>query len=415
MVKNIILILIILPSVLLAEKVLVQQIEPVGIEKEKSAVIEEALVLEIGNRKGYSVSSTQELNDLLKYLKIKKSLRLSDSKEGMKKVREKLKTDILITGKLAKLADELILSLNAIDMNSAEIKKRITVQGMNIKEVKKQLSRAVDILLGKTEVKSKFVLPKDETFKLAVMPLKPSGVDKSASDTLSQILNSQLNQIDGIKVISQDDLKAIIEKTRTDITFKCENSIQCLTDIGASFGASLLVTGSVGKIKDMYVITVKLIDVREGEILSRIVESFEGKENQLKHAIKLIALNLVGAEYEASKGRVDFTFNAENAEVSFAGKSRKTDDGTYKKDGIVPGRYLLKVISEDFYPLQSDIYVAPDSLNTVYFELKEKPAEWYETWWFWTITGVMVAGTTATTAYLLNQDKYAGGEIKNPE
>jgi len=88
-------------------------------------------------------------------------------------------------------------------------------------------------------------------------------------------------------------------------------------------------------------------------------------------------------------------------------------NGTYKKKNLLPGRYNLKVIAdqEEYYPLQKEIYVVPGFTNIKSFTLKEKPAKWYKSWWFWTITGVVVTGATATTIYLMNDNPKGLGDV----
>ena len=52
--------------------------------------------------------------------------------------------------------------------------------------------------------------------------------------------------------------------------------------------------------------------------------------------------------------------------------------------------------AEDYFPLERDIYIEPGRLSDVTLMLEERPAQWWETWWFWTLVGaVVVGGVTA--------------------
>ena len=86
-------------------------------------------------------------------------------------------------------------------------------------------------------------------------------------------------------------------------------------------------------------------------------------------------------------------------------KKKKMNGSRFALTDLFPGRYSLRVIADpdDYYPLQTDIYVSPGGANVRTFAVQEKPTPWYGTWWFWTVTGVVVAGATAATVYFVTQ------------
>ncbi|HNZ54611.1 MAG TPA: hypothetical protein PKN76_10785, partial [bacterium] len=64
---------------------------------------------------------------------------------------------------------------------------------------------------------------------------------------------------------------------------------------------------------------------------------------------------------------------------------------------------------DNYLPLQTDVYVAPGAKNVKTFNVLEKPTKWYKSWWFWTITSVVVLGAAgATTAVILTQQTPSG-------
>lgn len=80
-------------------------------------------------------------------------------------------------------------------------------------------------------------------------------------------------------------------------------------------------------------------------------------------------------------------------------------------EGLVPGRCYLKAraYDEGYLSLQAEVYVAPGSKNVKTFNVLEKPTPWHKTWWFWTITGIVVLGAAGTTtAVVLTQQSPSG-------
>jgi hypothetical protein len=178
--------------------------------------------------------------------------------------------------------------------------------------------------------------------------------------------------------------------------------MECIVEIGAALGLSKLVTGSVGKLQDSYVISMQLIDTRKAEVENRVLETFEGAAEELRHAVKLSAYQLAGIDFSQRKGRLDFTFNVSHAAVRLGERALQIEDHRLRLTDLTPGRYSLRVIADpsDYYPLQTDVYVAPNGDNVRTFRMSDKPSAWYEKWWVWTVAGVVVAGAATSVAVL---------------
>ncbi|HSA34220.1 MAG TPA: hypothetical protein P5077_10880 [bacterium] len=388
-------------------KLLVDKIEAVEVEEAFARSLEEALVLDIGKREGFSVVTSAEMSATVQHAQSSVELGCADSTECIVEVQKKLAVDTLIAGKITKMGDEYILSLNTVDVNNSTVGKRTTVQGADLNDIKTKIKEAVDKLLGFAKEKPMFTLKEGEQLKLAVMPLAARGVDIATADALTSILSSQLNQIKGISVISQDDIKAMLAKVSMDSAVECTDSMQCVVEIGASLGLSKLVTGSVGKVKDTYVISIQLIDTRRAEVENRVLESFAGDAEELKNAVKLAAYQLAGIDYTSKPGSIAITFNVPDGELQFGPNKEKLVNSQYTAENLVPGRYNLRVLADqdDYFPFQTDIYVAPGTANVRTLTVMERPTPWYKTWWFWTITGTVIAGAATATGVVLGLKK----------
>ncbi|HPY14373.1 MAG TPA: hypothetical protein PLW37_14055, partial [bacterium] len=378
--------------------------------------VEEAIVLNIGSRAGYSVVTSAEMESAIKFTEKSMVMGCESSTECLVEIQKKLDCDTLISGKVAKLGDEFILSLNTVNVNDGSVGLRTTAQAKDIAELKTKLPLALDEIMGIAEIKPMFQLKPGEELKLAVMPLAARGVETATADALTAILSSELNSIQGVSVIGQDDIKAMLAKVEMDATMQCSDSLECIVEIGASLGLSKLITGSVGKVKDTWVIGVQLIDTRKGEVDNRVLESFDGEQDELRNAIKLAAYQIAGVDYSTKKGGIDLSFNVKEATIQFGSEKGEIKQSQYKLAEILPGRYSLKVIADpkDYVPFQTDIYIAPGANNVKNLTILKTPTPWYKTWWFWTVTGVVVLGAAAATTTVLMLESKDDGFVETP-
>lgn len=387
-------------------KILVQNIESVDIDESVGQLLLEAVIGELGKRQGFEIVSTEELSKIAEVSEEAFKMGCMNSQECMIAVQEKLHASLIISGRVGMLAEELVLTLNTVDVENNTVGERVSIEGPDAQTLVKEIPEALDHILGKSEKKAMFSLAEGEKLQIAVIPLSAQGIEKSTADALTQILSAELNSIQGVSVTGRDDIEAMLSKVEMDAQLDCLDNLQCVVEIGASFGLSKLVTGSVGKIKNNWVVSTKLIDVREASVLNRVLESYDGEEDELKNAVRLSAYRLTGVDFREKTGGVNFSFNIREGEIQFGGDKKTMDSGNFLKDNLVPGRYYLKVAdtSEKYLPMQTDVYIPPGAVNVKTMTLMEAPRPWYKTWWFWTITGTVVAGASATTVILLTMD-----------
>jgi len=399
------------------KRLLVQRITGVEVDASITRTVEEAIVFDIGRRKGFSVVTSAEMETAIEFAGQRMELGCDSSAECLVEIKNKLNCDTLISGRVAKIGNELILSLNTVNVNDGSVGLRTATQADNINDLKNKIPLAIDEILGISEAKPLFQLKEGESLKLAVMPLAARGVEGSTADALTAILAAELNSIDGVSVIGQDDIDAILAKVETDAEMLCTDSIECIIEIGASLGLSKLVAGSVGRVQDTWVISIQLIETRKGEVENRVLESYDGSQDELRNAIKLAAYQIAGVDYSSKKGGVELTFNIRKGTLQFGSLKGEIKESQFSQGELVPGRYSLRVLPESdrYLPLQTDLYIAPGANNVKNMTMFQKPTPWYRTWWFWTLTGTVVAGAVTTTVVMLtleNKDwdgKVTGG------
>ena len=394
-----------------SQRWLVQRIEALAVDAALARSVEEAVVLQVGKREGITVVSPAELEQTVKFARTAAELGCDQLDRCLVEVQKKLKAERLISGKVSRLGSELVLTLALLDVANKTVGRRVTRQAGDVPGLLATIPEVVSELLGAGPPLSTFRLPEGTTLKLAVMPLSARGVPAPTADAMTQILSAELNQISGIDVISRDDIRAMLDKVQVEGELGCTDNMACIVEIGAALGLAKLVTGTVGKLADTYVIALQLVDIRKAEVENRVLEAFAGDPDELKHAIKLCAYQLVGIDYQTRNGRVDFAFNVGTADVRLGTQRLSLRSSQLGVGDLAPGRYSLRVVAdpEAYFPLQTDIYVSPNGDNVRSFALREKPGPWYTRWWVWTIAGVAIAGGVTAAILVANDNTPSTG------
>ncbi len=387
----------------------VQRVQAVGAPPELARNVENALLAELGRRAGIVPISPAELEQVLEFEENKAILGCDDLERCIAEVGRKVSADQLVATKLGLLGSQLALTIGLIDIKAGRAVRRVAAQSANFAELVQSLPSLLDQLLGVAPPSPTFELRDGVELKLAIVPLAALGVPAGTADAMSQILAAEYSGIRGLTVISQDDVTALLRQVEKEAQLGCTDNLQCVAEIGAALGLSKLVAGSVGKVGTTYVVSLRLIDTRRVEVLSRVVESFDADALELRHAIKHAAHALLGLKHPGAVGGLDITLNVERGNARLGDHTFGFRGHRFALNGVPAGRYPISIAPEgaEYLPLSSDIYVPLRSHNVRSFELQEAPPRWYTRWWVWAIAGgVLTAG--AASAVLLSQDAPAG-------
>ena len=132
--------------------------------------------------------------------------------------------------------------------------------------------------------------------KVAVMDLSAkAGVDAVKAATLTDILCAAIKDIGEYKVISREDIRAMLMHVQDQQLLGCDDT-RCLAEIGGALGVPLLVFGNIGMLGDTYVINLKLIDIDNADVVNRISEKYSGPEGGLIDHLEYCTRVLFGKE-----------------------------------------------------------------------------------------------------------------------
>jgi TolB-like protein len=130
---------------------------------------------------------------------------------------------------------------------------------------------------------------------IAVLDLDADGVTASEARTLTNKLRGELINTGKFTVIERSEMDDVLKEQGFQST-GC-TSQECAVEMGQLLGVERMVAGSIGKVGNIYLISLRLIDVGKGNILKNIDEEVEGDISLvLRSGMGKAAKKLAGVE-----------------------------------------------------------------------------------------------------------------------
>jgi hypothetical protein len=110
--------------------------------------------------------------------------------------------------------------------------------------------------------------PADTRRTVLVLDLKANGVDAATVNTLTEIVAQAVSRDRNLAVTSGADLRALVKLEEQKQAFGCDES-SCLADLAGALGADLIVSGSVGQLGTLQVVSLTLYDAAKQTAIAR--------------------------------------------------------------------------------------------------------------------------------------------------
>lgn len=128
--------------------------------------------------------------------------------------------------------------------------------------------------------------------QIVALDLKAGGgVQPALASALNDLLLVELGRREGMSVVSQSDVRALLELEANKQMLGC-NDTSCMTEIAGSMGAELMVASTLAKVGTMYVATLVLIQVDSTKVVRRTTGNATGPETVAAEAIQLAVHSL---------------------------------------------------------------------------------------------------------------------------
>ena len=323
----------------------------------------------------------------------------ADSKSRISEIMAASDTALALTSRLGRIGAEYLVSLKLVDTRQAKVERADAASGKTPDALVVSIRQALDRLFGETlgGAGRRFELPASSEgmpVKAAVLELESHGVDPVIASSLTEVLSLELRRSGRLDIITRDEVRDMLTIEFEKAVLECRSQTDCLIEIGGALGVDFLVSGSVGRLGDAYVLILKLTDVKQVTVVSRVGESFRGLESNLAMAVRAAARRLVGYPPAAKLGSVRVLSNAGACTLEKAGRRWTSPAGQPILEEVPIGRYQVQCTGEDYMPRALVAFVEPFELTELRVDLEPRPLAWWEEWWTWTLIGSATATVT---------------------
>jgi hypothetical protein len=193
--------------------------------------------------------------------------------------------------------------------------------------------------------------------RLAVLELKAEGASPELAKTLSQVVAEQAGKTAGFEAISQAEISAMLNVQKQRQLLGCADE-SCLAEIGGALGAKLVLSGTLGKLGESYVLSLQLLDTHKGKIQARESRTVSGSLETLVAAAKDLTHRLLTGKPLVTTGKIRFALLPPGTALAIDGtlighapieEPVTLEQGQHRvhaeKDGYVPYDNTLEVVA----------------------------------------------------------------------
>jgi TolB-like protein len=364
----------------------------IGVDPGIAARIPDLVAQTLSHRPGYELVSRRDLQNILDDERTRQRKGCTQDEACVAQLAQKLQADLVLSGSIGQVGSSYLLTLVVTDPAQMGSARRVEEAVKQEQDLPAAVNACVGKLFDPQSVGAGFHLPEGRKLSFAVFDLKPSGLSPDVAQNLTQVLSVEVKGVEGSTVVSREDIFAMLRLLQVKMQVGCSDD-GCMTQIAGALGVDRLITGDAGKVGSTFLINLRLIDARSGLVENRVLERFEGDEDELLRAVRHAARNLLGLN-EQGAGRLAVTASQNAADV-YVDELRR-GKAPLPVESLTVGRHAVRVSQRGFFDWHGDVYIDPSETTAIWANLSPQPQAWYEKWWVWTIAGAIVAGATTT-------------------
>ena len=385
--------------------VVVTNFKAAGVSAADAQLVTAKVADYLANNSAYSIITMAELSSMNEYHQTLSNMGC-DGDTCMAQLAKLANASLALSGSVGKVGQETVINLSLINVDAS---KSVAAGSAHLASLEgaEGLDKAMPALCadivgtgsGGPAAAAHYRLPAGQKTAFAVFDLKAQGLSEDAARNLTQLLAVEIKKIEGTTVVSRDDINAMLQMQTQKDQLGCD-SVACLAEIGGALGVDNLIVGDVGKVANRYIVTLRMLDVRNSRALGRVNETFEGQEDQLLAAVRQAGRRLVGVDGAegAAEGGLAIATNQQKANIfldgDLAGASPLPPLKTLRN-----GKHSVRVSKDGFIDWRSDVFVEANNTTALWCALDEEPQKWYQKWWVWTLVGGAAALGTGAALY----------------
>ncbi|MFP4522363.1 MAG: CsgG/HfaB family protein [Fibrobacterota bacterium] len=136
--------------------------------------------------------------------------------------------------------------------------------------------------------------PSQRRENIAIIDMDARAVSENEALSITDELRTQVHKTRKFKVIERNRMQEILKEQGFQQSGACTSN-ECMVEMGQLIGVEKIITGSIGKVGTLFILSVRLIDVGTGEIIKDVTEKHKGAvEDLVLTAVQSIAEKLAG-------------------------------------------------------------------------------------------------------------------------
>ena len=207
---------------------------------------------------------------------------------------------------------------------------------------------------------------------MAVWDFDAKNITKSEVEILTDRLTTKIAEIGKYTVIERARIQEVLEEQGFQQSGLC--GTECVVEVGNMLGVKIVVTGSIGKLGELYTIDARSISVESGKIINQASQDWEGKiSGVLTDVIPVIAQKLCGQSvspimkretqlnYRQQKGTLYVQSTPSTAEVWING-NKIEGETPLTIPGLEVGKHTLR-LEKNEYELTKTVIVRNNEIT----------------------------------------------------
>ncbi|MFH1762324.1 MAG: CsgG/HfaB family protein [bacterium] len=166
---------------------------------------------------------------------------------------------------------------------------------------------------GLSAIFSQSLTGKPEKMSVAVLDFQAKGMSAEEVTALSDRFRTELFNVGKFIVMERGQMDAIMNEQGFQKSGACTDEA-CLVEMGQLLGVDRMVAGSIGKLGQLYLINVRIINIATGQIERTVSEDCNCPIEGLIVSLKKVAMKLGGEEKKAESKPVEQTPSVKTVE-----------------------------------------------------------------------------------------------------
>jgi len=213
-------------------------------------------------------------------------------------------------------------------------------------------------------------LPDKKKATIAFLGFEAKDIPASGNDILSDLVRDELIKSGKYTVIDRQNTAALIKEMNLQASGITDE--KSAVSLGKMLGVQKVLTGTIGELGNLYVITLKIIDVQSGRIERIETEEYTGSMENLRRPVRIVVQKLMDIEgIEVNRGTfINVSSQPEGVNIYIDGLFEGSAPAKIKVPG--KGEYHVKLYSPGYEEWHQKVTVKDNSTYFVNAKLLKK-------------------------------------------